>query len=106
LDHIRQILERRNEWDSTTVVIMGDHSWRTTQIWISSMTWTDEDQAASHGGEFDPRPAYIVKLANQRTSARIDTPFSAVKTRALFDVLMQGHIRTPADLETWARQQQ
>jgi len=105
LDHVRQILERRNEWDSTTVVVMGDHSWRTTQIWTSSMTWTAEDQAASHGGEFDPRPAYIVKLANQQTSARIDTPFSAVKTRALFDVLMQGHIRTPADLETWARQQ-
>ncbi len=57
------------------------------------MTWTDEDEAASHGGEFDPRPAYIVKLPNQQNSARIDQPFSAVSTRALLDALMQDHFK-------------
>ena len=60
------------------------------------MTWTDDDQAASHGGEFDPRPAYIVKLPNQQTPAHIDQPFSAVNTRALLDALMQqGHLLKP-----------
>jgi hypothetical protein len=66
------------------------------------MTWTDEDQSASHGGEFDPRPAYMVKLPNQQTSVRIDQSFSAVSTRALFDALMQGHLQTPPDLQSWA----
>jgi hypothetical protein len=84
---------------------MGDHSWRTSSIWKDSMTWTDEDEAASHGGEFDPRPAYIVKLPNQKTPARIDQPFSAVSTRALLDGLLQGHLQAPADLQTWASQQ-
>jgi hypothetical protein len=84
---------------------MGDHSWRTTQIWTSSMTWTDEDRSASHGGEFDPRPGYIVKLPNQQAPARIDQPFSAVSTRALLDALIQNHLRTPADLQTWVSQQ-
>jgi hypothetical protein len=68
------------------------------------MTWTDEDQAASHGGEFDPRPAYIVKLPNQQTPASIDQPFFAVSTRALLDALLQDHLQTPADLQTWAGQ--
>ncbi len=105
LAHIRQLLEQKKEWDAATVVVMGDHGWRTNSIWKDSMTWTDEDEAASHGGEFDPRPAYIVKLADQQTSARIDQPFSAVSTRALFDALLHDQIRTPADLQTWVTQQ-
>ena len=84
---------------------MGDHSWRTSSIWKDSMTWTVEDEAASHGGQFDPRPAYIVKLPNQQTPARIDQPFSAVSTRALLDALFQDHLQTPAYLQTWASQQ-
>jgi hypothetical protein len=74
-------------------------------IWKDSMTWTAEDEAASHGGEFDPRPAYIVKLPNQQTSAHIDQPFSAVNTRDLLDAVIQDRLRTSADLQTWASQQ-
>jgi Sulfatase len=103
LAHVRQILEQKNEWNSSTIVIMGDHSWRTNQIWKDSMTWTDEDQEASRG-EFDPRPAYIVKLPDQQNSARFDQPFSAVNTRALFDALMQGGLHTSGDLQGWASQ--
>jgi hypothetical protein len=104
LAHVRQILEQQNQWDSTTLVIMGDHSWRTTLIWEDSMTWTDEDQAASHNGAFDDRPAYMVKLPNQHTPARIDHPWAAVRTRALLDALLQNRLHTPTDLQTWAAQ--
>ncbi len=104
LAHIRQLLEQKNQWDSSTVIVMGDHSWRTTQIWKESMTWTDEDESASHG-EFDPRPAYIVKLPNQQTGARIDQQFYAVNTRSLLDALMRNQVQTPADLQVWASQQ-
>jgi hypothetical protein len=105
LAHMRQLLERNNQWDSATVIVMGDHSWRTSSIWKDSMTWTDEDEAASHGGEFDPRPAYIVKLPNQQTPSRIDRPFSAVSTHALLDGFLQDHLQTPADLQAWVGKQ-
>jgi Sulfatase len=105
LAHMRQLLEQNNQWDPATVIVMGDHSWRTSSIWKDSMTWTAEDEAASHGGEFDSRPAYIVKLPNQQTPARIDQPFSAVSTRALLDALLQEHLQTSADLKTWAGRQ-
>ena len=101
LAHVREILEQKSQWDSSTVIVMGDHSWRTTQIWSDSMTWTDEDQSASHGGEFDPRPAYMVKLPNQQTPVRIDQSFSAVSTRALLDGMMGGQLQTPAELQGW-----
>jgi arylsulfatase A-like enzyme len=105
LAHLRQLLEQNHQWDSATVIVMGDHSWRTSIIWKDSMTWTAEDEAASHGGEFDPRPAYIVKLANQQTPAQINQPFSAVNTRARLDAVIHDRLRTPADLQTWASQQ-
>jgi len=105
LAHVRQLLEQDGQWDSSALLVMGDHSWRTTQIWKDSMTWTNEDQSASHDGEFDPRPGYIIKLPNQETAARIDESFSAISTRSLLDAMMQNQLQTPSDLRVWASQQ-
>jgi len=99
LAHLRSELEACGEWDSTTLVLMGDHGWR-TQIW-KARGWNETDEAASNGGKFDTRPAYIVKLPNQHEGARINQPFHALETRALFDALMHGQIRTEPDLEAW-----
>ena len=104
LAHVRQLLERQHEWDSTAVVVMGDHSWRTSLIWTSSEGWTEEDEAASHHGQFDDRPGYIVKLPHQRAGARVDERFDAIRTRALFDALLQNRLRTPEELQEWVRQ--
>ena len=102
---IRKTLEQTGQWDSSTIVVMGDHSWRTKQIWRSMLLtyWTPEDELASNGGQYDPRPAYLVKLPNQTSAARIDTPFQTVNTRKLFDALMAHQINTPTDLVTWAQ---
>jgi Sulfatase len=105
LARIRTLLEQQNQWDSTTLIVMGDHSWRTSFVWNTSAFWTDEDAAASHNGEFDERPAYIVKLANQQTTDRVDQPFAAIHTRALLDAILQNRLHTAADLQAWASQQ-
>lgn len=104
LAHVRQLLEQQHQWDSAAVVVMGDHSWRTSLIWASSESWTEEDKAASHGGAFDDRPAYVVKLPNQQAGARVDERFDAIRTRALFDALLRNRLRTPGELQEWVRQ--
>ena len=104
LAHVRALLEKEGQWDSTTVVVMGDHSWRTRQIWASTEDWSAEDQAASHGGKFDDRPAYLVKLPHQQTGARIDARFGAIRTRALFDAMLQKKVQTPEELRAWVGQ--
>jgi len=104
LASIVQTLKQTDQWDSSTIILMGDHGWRTQQIWrYWRMGWTKEDELASHGGQYDPRPVYLVKLPNQSTSQRIDAPFQTVNTRKLFDALMAHQINTPDDLATWAR---
>jgi Sulfatase len=101
--HIRDLLEKNGTWDSSAIVVMGDHSWR-TWVWSDSLAWTAEDEAASHGGQFDDRPGYIVKLPHQQKPARIDDQFEAVRTRALLDGIITNRIKTPEDLAAWARQ--
>jgi hypothetical protein len=102
LAHLQSKLEQRDEWDSSTIVIMGDHSWRTKLVWRSSPSWTQEEEIASHGGRFDDRPAYIVKLPQQHEGARIEAPFSALNTRKLLDALLTNNIRSAKDLSAWA----
>jgi hypothetical protein len=70
-------------------------------VWSKSTSWTAEDEAASHGAQFDDRPAYIVKLPHQQQAARIDTTFNSVNTRSLLDALIAGRLRTADDLAGW-----
>ncbi|HET6170890.1 MAG TPA: hypothetical protein VFE01_11945, partial [Terracidiphilus sp.] len=102
LAHVRAVLEQNGTWDSSVIVIMGDHSWRTSFIWSSKPSWTHEEQVASDGDRFDDRPAYIVKLPHQQQPARIDAPYAAIHTRALLDALTHNQLRSAGDLSAWA----
>jgi len=104
LAQVRSLLEKTGQWDSSTVIVMGDHGWRTSLLWKTLPGWTSDEEKASADGPFDDRPAYIVKLAGQRTNERIDHPFKAIRTRKLVDALMKQEIQTPADLESWVAQ--
>lgn len=101
LAHVRSLLEATGQWSRTTVVIMGDHAWRTQLIWKGSAGWNQDDQLASDGGQFDPRPAYLIKLPYQQTAATVRAAFPAIRTRALLDEILLGQITTPAQLEQW-----
>ncbi len=100
LAHVRKELEENGTWDNTTLVLMGDHSWRIS----GPAGLAPEERAATDGGQFDDRPAYIVKLAHQNTPTRIDTQFAALRTRDLFDNLLAGRISTSQQLARWAQQ--
>jgi hypothetical protein len=100
LGHVRAELERTGQWDSSTLIVMGDHGWRTL-YWKGEPGWTPEEERASLGGKFDKRPAYIVKLGGQTRGTTVDTAFDAVRTRALMDGLMTGRILTADDLTNW-----
>lgn len=104
LGHVYKLLQQRNEWDSSMIVIMGDHSWRTF-LWAGSPIWTAEDQAASNGGHFDDRPAYIVKMPQQKQPSRVETPFSAIRTRALLQGVLNRQFHSTEDLVAFSRQE-
>lgn len=102
LQHVEDGMRERGEWDSAVLVVMGDHSWRTRELWRRLPGWNSEDEEASHGGQFDPRPAYIIKLPGETNAAQIDVPFDALWTRALLDTILMGEVRSERELRNWA----
>ena len=104
LEHVYQVLQRQGTWDSSVVIVMGDHSWRTALIWRDSPYWTMEDKIASKGGQFDDRPGYIVKMPYQQKAMQINTPFAALRTRALLDAIINHKISSAGDLAVWVKQ--
>ncbi len=82
-------LHASSRWPETSIVVCGDHSWR-TYLWEASGHWTAEERAASHGGVFDPRPMLMVHRAGQSSAAVIDHPVSLLKVHEIIGSLLRS----------------
>lgn len=89
LGELLAILQQSPRWKNTSVIVCGDHSWR-VYMWKDAPFWTAEDEAASHGGVFDPRPFLMVHLAGQTTPATVSGPFPLLKVHDILDDLVSG----------------
>jgi hypothetical protein len=67
LGQLLQLLKSSPRWGETTLIVCGDHSWRTSW-WRPSSRWTAEDERISGGGRFDPRPVLMIHSPGQTTS--------------------------------------
>jgi hypothetical protein len=75
LGQMLDILQAQPRWPETTLVIQGDHSWR-TRIWRTTPGWSDEDERVSRGGQWDPRPFLLIHAAGQTNAAIVSSPTS------------------------------
>ena len=75
LGQILDVLESQPRWPQTTLIIQGDHSWR-TRIWRTTPGWSEEDERVSHGGEWDDRPLLLIHAAGQTNAATVASPTS------------------------------
>jgi hypothetical protein len=102
LGELLDSLEKTPEWRETTLVVCGDHSWRTS-LWRNYHSmynfWSSEDAAASRG-VFDTRPALLIHLPGQRNSSSFAREFRAVRLADLLLTIMRGGIRNSDDVMT------
>ena len=68
-------LEAQPRWSATTVVVQGDHSWR-TQFWRPQPGWSAEDERVSRGGQWDPRPLLLIHEAGEKDAETVASPTS------------------------------
>ncbi|MGA2205872.1 MAG: sulfatase-like hydrolase/transferase [Terracidiphilus sp.] len=66
LGQILDVLQAQPRWPATTLIVQGDHSWR-THIWRTLPGWSTEDERISHGGQWDPRPVLLIHMAGQQS---------------------------------------
>jgi hypothetical protein len=69
------ILELQPRWAATTLIVQGDHSWR-TDMWRPVPGWSAEDERASDGGKWDPRPVLLIHASGQQSSNTVTAPTS------------------------------
>ncbi len=75
LGQILDVLQAQPRWAATTLIVQGDHSWR-TQLWRPVPGWSAEDERVSHGGQWDPRPVLMIHAAGQQEPNTVATPTS------------------------------
>jgi hypothetical protein len=84
LGQLVSVLQASPRWSNTSIVLCGDHSWR-TMMWRQTRHWTSEDEAVSHGGIFDPRPMLMVHQPGQHTPRTVSQPFPLVGVHDILD---------------------
>jgi len=64
LGQVLDILEAQPRWPATTVIVQGDHSWR-TMMWRPLPGWSTEDERL-RDDPWDDRPALLIHSAGQQ----------------------------------------
>ncbi len=77
LGEMLDLLEKQPRWPATTLIVQGDHSWR-THMWRALPGWNNEDERISHAGEWDPRPALLIHAAGQHEAQTVTAPTSVM----------------------------
>jgi hypothetical protein len=84
LGEMLPIIESNPRWANTTLIVQGDHSWR-TEIWTVEPGWTPEDEKTSNGRKFDDRPLLLVHAPGQSTPGTVTESTSLLKVHALLE---------------------
>lgn len=75
LGQILSVLQSQPRWAATTVIVHGDHSWR-THMWRIQPGWSAEDERLSYGGQWDPRPLVMIHVPGEQSGNSVNTPVS------------------------------
>lgn len=68
-------LEKQPRWADTTLIVHGDHSWRTA-MWRPLPGWSAEDERISNGGQWDSRPLLMIHAPGQQNPQTVAAPTS------------------------------
>ena len=84
---LRRTMESEGNWESTTVLLTSDHSYR--------------EAHALDGKKNDPRVPFLLKLAGQTQGLNYFTEFNTILTHDLLLAILKGELSTPAQIVPW-----
>jgi hypothetical protein len=104
LAELRDVLQATPAAASTTLIVSSDHSWR-TWVWKPFPDWSEQEESATHGGVFDPRPVLMVSLPNSDSPQVVAKPVSLLAVHTIIEGLLRGQIHTSGDIKNLIDQQ-
>lgn len=102
LGELRQAMESAGLWDSSTLVVSGDHWWR-AEIWSRLDSLTEEEAAVAPPAP-DHRVPFVVKLPDQKEPLAYQPEMNTVLTHDLVLAVLRGEVRTPQQAAAWLDQ--
>ena len=102
LGEVRRSMEDTGTWETTTVLVTSDHSWR-TGFWRRKLFWTSEE--AAFANRTDHRVPFLLKMAGQKEAMTYEPVFNTVLTHDLLLALLRGKVCTPNSVVSWIDQQ-
>ena len=102
LGELRQAMESAGLWDSSAVVVSGDHWWR-AEIWNRLDSLTGEEAAVAPPAP-DHRTPLLVKLPDEKEPLVYQPEMNTVLTHDLLLALLRGEVRTPQQAAAWLDQ--
>jgi arylsulfatase A-like enzyme len=99
LGDFRRLMEQLGEWDRTTVLISGDHPYR-TGMWMDSSIWTEE-MARLTRSRWHPYVPFFLKLPGQHSGVEYTTEFNNVLSGDLALDILKRQLKTPEEVVSW-----
>jgi hypothetical protein len=100
LGRVRRELEKSGDWDRSTIIVSGDHSFR-APMWLSYRGFRNAEEAALTGEKQYPYVPFLLKLPGQQQSVSYDREFNNVVTANLVLQILNGQITTPEQVAHW-----
>ena len=95
-------METAGVWDSSAVVISGDHWWR-AEVWSRLDSVTAEEAAVAPATP-DHRVPFVVKLPGEKEPLAYQPEMNTILTHDLLLAMLRGEVRTPQEAAAWLDQ--
>jgi len=102
LGELRQAMESAGVWDSSTVVVSGDHWWR-AEVW-SRLDSVTQEEAAVAPTIPDHRVPFVVKLPGEKEPLAYQPEMNTILTHDLLLAVLRGEVHTPQAAAAWLDQ--
>jgi arylsulfatase A-like enzyme len=99
LGQIRSVMEEQGNWDSSTVLISGDHPYRPA-LWESRRLLKGEMAAVTQSRPF-PYVPFFLKLPGQHSEVDYTKAFNNVLNADLALEILKGQLKTPQEVVSW-----
>jgi hypothetical protein len=99
LGELRQAMETAGVWDSSAIVVSGDHWWR-AEVW-SRLDSVTQEEAAVAPATPDHRVPFVVKLPGEKEPLAYQSEMNTILTHDLLLAVLRGEVRTPQEAAAW-----
>ncbi len=102
LGRVRSILESAGEWDSSTILVSGDHPYRASS-WLGFSDIRTPEMVEATQMKWHPFVPFLLKLPGEQKGVTYPGEFNNIVSGDLILQILNGKISKPEDAVSWLK---